>query len=168
MYNIRYAKISDSKILGEIHAKSWKVAYKNIIPDEFLDNISIEDRSKFFEKSLTEGWEEDAIIYKNSLPIGMICIGKCRDIDLDNSSGEIWGIYVLPDYFNLGIGSSLMTWGINELKDRGYSKIILWVLEKNHNAIKFYEKHGFKFDGTIKEIYLGKSLMECRFVKKLD
>lgn len=167
MFNIKYAKITDSDILGQIHSQSWKAAYKNIIPDEILNNITAEKRAKFFEKAIADGLEEDAIIYQDDTALGLICIGKCRDLNLDNSFGEIWGIYLLPEYWNLGIGSRLMNWGINELRNKGYSKIALWVLEDNLNAIKFYEKHGFKFDGTIKEIFIGKNLNECRYIKTI-
>lgn len=167
MYKIRYATYIDAKILGKIHALSWKVAYKNIIPDEVLDNITIEKRIKYFEKALTEGWEEDAIIFKDDIAIGLMCIGKCRDNDKDESCGEIWGIYVHPDYWNQGIGNKLMTWGLNELKLRGYKFITLWVLEDNLSAREFYEKIGFQHDATVKEITIGKPLNEYRYVKHI-
>lgn len=40
MYNIRYATFDDVKALGEIHYKSWKSAYRGIVPNEILDNIT--------------------------------------------------------------------------------------------------------------------------------
>lgn len=165
MYEIRYADIDDAKILGEIHSQSWKVAYKGIVPDEILNNITIKKRQKYFEKALTEGWEEDAIIFNDNKAVGLICIGKCRDIDKEGSCGEIWGIYLLPEYWNMGIGSELINWGVSELKKRNYDKVTLWVLEDNLNARKFYEKIGFEHDGTIKEITIGKTLNEYRYVK---
>lgn len=165
MYKIRYADIEDARILGEIHSQSWKVAYKGIVPDEILNNITIEKRQKYFEKALTEGWEEDAIIFMDNKAVGLICIGKCRDEDKEDSSGEIWGIYLLPEYWNMGIGSELINWGLGELKKRNYDKAILWVLEDNLNARKFYEKIGFEHDGTVKEISIGKTLNEYRYVK---
>lgn len=165
MFRIRYANIVDAKTLGEIHSKSWKVAYKGIVPDEILKNITVEKRQAYFEKALTEKWEEDAIIFKDNDAVGLICIGKCRDADKTDTCGEIWGIYLLPEYWNMGIGSELINWGINELKKRNYSKVILWVLEENINARKFYEKVGFKHDGAIKEITIGKKLIEHRYEK---
>lgn len=167
MFKIRYATYVDAKILGQIHALSWKVAYKNIVPDEILDNITIEKRIKFFEKALTEGWEEDALIFKDDIAVGLICIGKCRDNDKDESTGEIWGIYLHPNYWNQGVGTELITWGLNELKHINFKEITLWVLENNLNARKFYEKMGFSHDGTIKEITIGRPLNEYRYVKTL-
>lgn len=167
MYRIRHANIEDAKILGEIHSQAWKVAYKGIVPDEILDNITAEKRQKYFEKALTEGWEEDAIIFNGNKALGLICIGKCRDADKDGSYGEIWGIYLLPEYWKKGIGSELIYWGLAELKKRNYDKVTLWVLEDNLNARKFYEDIGFEHDGTIKEITIGKKLNEYRYVKTI-
>lgn len=163
MIKIRYANINDAKILGEIHAKSWQVAYKGIVPEEILANITPERREKYFEKALTEGWEEDALIYKDNDAAGLICIGKCRDEDKSQEYGEVWGIYLSPEYWNDGLGRELMNWGLKELKVRGFKKVTLWVLEENQRARRFYELMGFKHDETVKEITIGKSLREYRY-----
>ena len=36
---------------------------------------------------------------------------------------------------------------MRQLKEKGYSKIYLWVLEKNERARRFYEKNGFTWNG---------------------
>jgi len=163
MYKIRRADVNDARILGEIHSQSWKVAYKGIVPDSVLDNINADKRQKYFEKALSEKGEEDTLIFKDDKAVGFMCIGKCRDEDKDDTYGEIWGMYLLPEYWNQGIGTYLINYGLNELKSRNYKKATLWVLEENINARKFYEKIGFKHDGTIKEIDLGKKLNELRY-----
>lgn len=163
MYDIRYATINDARILAQIHSTSWKVAYKGIVPNSVLDNITVEKREKHFEQALKEEREKNAIIFKGNKPAGLICIGKCRDSDQDDSCGEIWGIYLHPDYWNMGIGLVLLKWGLDELTKKGYKKATLWVLEDNLSARKFYEKAGFKHDGLIKEIKVGKVLNEYRY-----
>jgi len=165
---IRYANVSDSKILGYIHSQSWKNAYKKIIPDLILDNMNAEKREKYFYKVLSEKLEEDVLIFKQNDPVGFMTLGKCRDTDSDSSWGEIWGIYLLPIYWNKGIGTELINWGINELNNREFEKISLWVLEENIIARKFYEKIGFKHDGTVKELNIGRSLNEYRYVKEIS
>lgn len=165
---IRYAESIDAQILGKIHSESWKVAYKNTIPSEVLDKITADKRAIYFKKALSEGLEEDAIIYRNDNDLGFICFGKCRDNDLDSTFGEIWGIYLLPEFWRQGVGSKLINFAVNELKNKGYRKISLWVLENNKNAIKFYEKQGFKYAGTKKEIVIGIPLNECRYVKVIE
>ena len=111
MYKIRHADVNDAGILGEIHAGSWKAAYKGIVPDDILDNISTEKRQKYFEKALSEGREENFLIFADDKAVGFMCLGKCRDEDKDASYGEIWGIYLLPEDWNKGIGSYFINWG---------------------------------------------------------
>lgn len=59
--------------------------------------------------------------------------------------GEIFALYVLPEYFGTGLGRRLMDAGLSQLAD--YPKICLWVLADNGRAIRFYEKCGFCPDG---------------------
>ena len=57
-------------------------------------------------------------------------LGAGRDPDLDVSrTGEIWGIYVSPDYWRRGIGKRLAVEAERILKSRGYEDVVLWVLE---------------------------------------
>jgi len=168
MYKVCRADVNDARILGEIHSSSWKKAYRGIVPDEILDNISVEKSQKYFEKALSEGREEDYLVFAGDKAVGLMCIGKCRDEDKDDTYGEIWTIYLLPEYWNKGIGSYFINWGLNELKNRNYKRVTLWVFEENLNARKFYEKMGFKYDGTKKEITIGKKLMELRYEKEIE
>ena len=63
MYKVRRADVNDARVLGEIHSSSWKIAYRGIVPDSILDNTSVDKRQKYFEKALSEGWEEDFLIF---------------------------------------------------------------------------------------------------------
>ena len=44
---------------------------------------------------------------------------------------------------NRGVGKEVMTWFINQVKEEGYSKIWLDAMEKQPQALYFYEKFGF-------------------------
>lgn len=50
MLHIKYAEEDDALTLAYIHVNSWKSAYKNIIPDEILDNINVKKRKIYFDK----------------------------------------------------------------------------------------------------------------------
>ncbi len=167
MYEIRFATQADAQVLGEIHAASWKAAYRGIVPDEVLQNRTAEKRTDYFMRALAERREEDAIILVNGKAAGFVCIGKCRDGDAAPCTGEIWGIYLAPSFWRQGIGTRLIRWGMDTLQKRGYSAIVLWVLAENMAARAFYEKMGFLPDGAEKEIVLGKPLIECRYRKDM-
>lgn len=163
MYEIRYAAMEDARALGEIHAASWQAAYRGIVPDEVLKNMTAAKREEYFREALSCRSEEDALLLVDSKPAGFLCLGKCRDADAEHGQGEIWGIYLHPAYWRQGMGTRLLHWGLCELKNRGYHRATLWVLAKNISARRFYEKMGFLPDGTEKQIVIGKSLTECRY-----
>ena len=60
-----------------------------------------------------------------------------------------------------------MQFGLDCLKDEGYERVSLWVLEKNERARRFYEKFGFRFDGTRKELDFDGIMHEIRYVRVL-
>lgn len=166
MLGFRYADKSDSYILAYIHVNSWRSAYKGIIPDEILDNMDMEKRKAYFDRVIENKSENNVIAFKDNEVTGYMTFGHCRDDDKDSSFGEIRGIYLLPEFWHQGIGSKLINWGINVLNDMGYKNICLWVLEENLQAREFYKKQGFIYDGTSKEIIIGKPVIELRYILK--
>ncbi|MBQ4436754.1 MAG: GNAT family N-acetyltransferase, partial [Clostridia bacterium] len=60
-------------------------------------------------------------------------------------TGEIFALYVLPEYYGKGVGRQLMEAGLEQLME--YPQVCLWVLKENRRAIRFYEKSGFCPDG---------------------
>ena len=45
-----------------------------------------------------------------------------------------------------------------------YPRIALWVLKGNEKAVRFYERCGFRFDGTERDITLGTPVTERRMI----
>lgn len=58
--------------------------------------------------------------------------------------GEINNIFVLKEYRQKGIGKKLIETIINSFKEEGITNIQLYTFSNNTDAIKFYEKIGFK------------------------
>jgi len=97
--------------------------------------------------------------------VGWCTVAPSRDADAD---GELWGIYVLADAWGSGAGTALMAAGIEALRDAGYCEAILWVLEDNPRARRFYEREGWVLDGLRKEDeFLGVPVTEVRYRRGL-
>jgi putative acetyltransferase len=47
-------------------------------------------------------------------------------------------LYILPEYHNRGIGTELLSYAMN-----AYPHLQLWTFQRNSQARRFYEKHGF-------------------------
>lgn len=158
---IRYANESDSRFeISDIYEKSWKAAYKDIIPDAFLNSIPRGEWASNFQQS---GFS-DFVLIDNGKYIGTACICKSR-WEKFADYGEIVSIYLLPEYFSKGYGKLLMDACVENLHKRNYDKILLWVLEDNIRARKFYEKNGFNCTDELQVNEIcGKEIREVMYV----
>lgn len=57
-------------------------------------------------------------------------------------------IDILPEYQHMGIGRKLMDALCDNFRKKGVEGVMFTVWHKNYNAIKFYEKYGFKLIET--------------------
>ena len=53
-------------------------------------------------------------------------------------------MFVLEEYRGKGIGKKLMETMMDAFKEKGINNFELYALNNNENALKFYEKLGFK------------------------
>ena len=151
------------------HIACWRSAYRGIITDEYLDNMLLERerRTEDCRRALcAPGSFEFLCAEQEEKMTGRLIIGKSRDEDKPDA-GEIAAIYLLEEFWGKGYGRQMMEYATDRLKCGGYSEVIVWVLEENNRARRFYEKCGFVFDGTKKEITFDTPLITMRYVRLL-
>lgn len=61
--------------------------------------------------------------------------------------GELHAIYVDPDWVGQGIGKTLFTYAMEDLRQRGMERMLLWVFKENHPSRRFYEGMGGHYLG---------------------
>ncbi|MEV5026701.1 GNAT family N-acetyltransferase [Paenibacillus sp. LPE1-1-1.1] len=164
MVEIRWAQLEDIQELGLVHSEAYRNAYQGIIPDEYLNQVTPNVREEYFHTVLTQGEELVAIALIDKKTVGCIVLKACSDDDIQSHSGEITAIYLLQKYRGIGLGKTLLKWGIERLKAFGCTTVAIWVLRENHNAIRFYEKQGFVRDGAERLISRGKELIQFRYL----
>ena len=64
--------------------------------------------------------------------------------------GEVASFYVLPSEWRRGAGRRLGERAVADARTRGFSEVMVWVLETNARARSFYESLGFRPDGESK------------------
>ncbi|MEO0688581.1 MAG: GNAT family N-acetyltransferase [Cyanobacteria bacterium J06649_11] len=148
---IRTATLKDVKDIATIHVQSWQIAYKGLIPQTYLDKLSIPKREKSWQDILTNHQNHTIVQEINDLIVGFANYGQTRDKDKDSHiTGEITSIYINPEYWRKGLGTEIIEFIVRDMKNRQFHQITLWVLDTNQIARKFYQKIGFKPDGTTK------------------
>jgi len=80
--------------------------------------------------------------------VGFSGFGASHDDGATDTTGEIRTIYLLEEAAGKGIGRDLFARANERLRDLGYRRATLWVLETNERSRRFYEKAGWSWDGT--------------------
>jgi len=62
--------------------------------------------------------------------------------------GWLEAMYVRPGAWGTGLADRLHAAAVEELRRRGGDRARLWVLAGNERARRFYERHGWRADGT--------------------
>ncbi|HSW93002.1 MAG TPA: GNAT family N-acetyltransferase [Gammaproteobacteria bacterium] len=168
MITIRNAQISDARAIAKVHVLSWQAIYRGHIPDNVLDNLSIDEREKMWKTLLEKNITVLVLENDNNL-VGFVSFCPCRDQDVDPLIvAEISAIYIVPDEWRKGFGKLLLKAAISELKKNGFNVTTLWVIENNQQAKKFYEAMGFKNSFEIKILQRDNyTLHEVKYVKDL-
>lgn len=161
---IKRAEQKDTASISRIHARSWKAAYKGIVPQSYLDDLKEDFWVAAFDTWLNDHVLTAAIIWDGERPAGCVAYGKARDEHM-HGWGEIVSIYCLPEYFGKGFGAPLLQYALQDMRRAGFQSVYLWVLEENLRAQRFYSKHGFaKTSDCILCTISGKDLVDIRFV----
>jgi RimJ/RimL family protein N-acetyltransferase len=169
MICLRSATPDDAATMAATHIDAWRTAYRGLVPDSFLEALNPEWRTERFREFLDSGSGETYIIEHNGGVVGHLTVGRCRDDDLGQRTvGEIWGIYLAPTHWRRGIGGQVCRQAEELLASRGVRRIVLWVLEGNDRARRFYEAMRYAPDGATKTIEVGALLPAIRYRKDLS
>ena len=142
---VRIAEMDDVNSIAKVHVKAWKKAYIGVMPEQYLDFLTIQNRIPMWEKALSSDEPGTYIVSELSNEIeGFAVFGPARDKDLSNlRAGELVALNVNPDAWGLGVGGSLIDYVIRISGDAKWESLHLWVVESNSWAIKLYEKREF-------------------------
>lgn len=143
---IRQAIKEDSYNIAKLIVASWQTAYKGLIDDNCLNNLSVSDRIDGWENNiLNQNQNNHIYVYEEDNKIlGVIRFGTPTD-ESTNYNSEIHVLYVEPSLKRTGIGTKLFNFARNYFLEKNTTNMIIWCLKNNIPSIKFYEKMG----GTI-------------------
>jgi ribosomal protein S18 acetylase RimI-like enzyme len=166
---IRAAVIDDAHAIATIHVRSWQHAYADILPQDGLDNLSIEDRSQQWAGWLqADSGEMNTLVAEiDEEVVGYASWGPSSDDDAEPGTIELYSIYVLPESMNAGIGSALLEAVEVDMIASGSEAATLHVLVKNTLTRKFYERYGWRAepDSEREESYYGMDMVTIRYRK---
>jgi ribosomal protein S18 acetylase RimI-like enzyme len=150
---IRRASVVDAVAITDAHLASLREAYRGLFPDERLAHMDARDRADRWREHLAGGLSTTLVAESDGRPVGFADCGARRDEDVSPSPlavGEVMAVYVRPDAWGRGIGLALMREALAGLRGGGFAEVVLWVIERNRQAIGFYQRLGFQPDGSVR------------------
>jgi ribosomal protein S18 acetylase RimI-like enzyme len=168
---IRRARPDDALAIATVYVRSWKGAYPGLIPQSYLDALRHKDQVGGWKDTLdASAWPHTGVIVllgpeahhgAEDGPItGFVSfsparaedddVGQPGDAADDGSVGEILTFYLDPTVFGSGGADLLMSAALVALRGAHFDTAVLWVLGTNARARRFYERHGWRPDGTSK------------------
>ena len=149
---VRNAEFEDMVQAGHIMSVSFRTAFSDFVTKKTLDACAQEDKCIALLEGIFREGKMHFLMGGNS---GMLVWQKVRE------SAEIIAIHSLPESWGTGLGHIMLE---EALKQIGEATVFLWVFKENKRARRFYEKHGFRWDGT-ERVREFDGALEVRYVK---
>jgi len=141
-WTITRPSLGDLAEMGRVHVQVWREAYAGLLPDDYLAALDPTVGPARWRASIeqTAGGGDWWLARDDVGIVGMATVGPGRDDDAPIPI-ELYAINVLRRAHGTGLADDLMAVAV------GDRAAYLWVLDGNHRARAFYERHGFADEG---------------------
>ena len=136
---IRKSSPADAGSLADIFRQSWEQAYLGIIPHLHLQSIIARRGLSWWKRSLRHS-DGTLIIDIDGVIAGYATCGTSRS--RGKYQGEIFELYLAPDYQGIGFGERLFEACRHDLEMRQLRGMVVWALLDNTIACDFYWRRG--------------------------
>ncbi|MGI9422136.1 MAG: GNAT family N-acetyltransferase [Hyphomicrobiaceae bacterium] len=157
---VRDAKNRDTRQLADLFRDCWQHTYTGIIPHVHLSNM-IRRRGPVWWRNALRSRDVTLMLDFEGESIGYATCGTSRS--RGPYRGEIYELYLLPDYQGLGLGEHLFEACRYRLDQKSYRGLIVWALKTNTNAHTFYWRRGGRPVTTAYESLGGAKLEKIAF-----
>ena len=167
MSTVRPATAADADAIGRIQVETWRAAYTGLMPDEAIARFDVADRQQLWREGLGRELRPGSAVFVAELHgevVGFVSVGVSRD---DDRLGELYAIYLHPSCWDRGVGRALIEQAEASMRSSGFAEAILWVMEGNERAERFYRAAGWERDGRKLDTFQGAEVAELRYRKAL-
>ena len=149
---VRKATFEDMALASDIMVVSFRAAFASFVSQQTMDACTDPGNCRaLLEAIFREGKMHFLIGGEN----GFICWQETDKV------ADIVAIHSLPESWGTGLGHDMLTEALRQIGDRTVS---LWAFEGNARARRFYEKHGFQWNGS-RRVSKFDGALEVQYVK---
>ena len=140
LIEIRRARTADANSVAEAHDDAWRTAYRGIIPGPELEKLIARRGAAWWDGAIRRGSRISLLAFGDTIA-GYTNYGRNRARSL-NYDGEIYELYLRPEFQGLGFGRRLFTAARRDLAQSGMKSLVVWALSDNEPAVEFYRALG--------------------------
>ncbi len=160
--DIRPADADDAQQISDVHAAAWTNTYQGLIPHKSLQRMIARRHGGWWQRAI-ERRISVMVVDMGGLIAGYCTYGFNRARAL-SQDGEIYELYIRPEYQGIGVGSRLFEAAHASLRNHGCHGLVVWALEENDMAMNFYASHGGKDVAQGYETFEDRKLRKVAFV----
>jgi ribosomal protein S18 acetylase RimI-like enzyme len=140
--SIRNARPADAEAIAEVHDAAWRDAYRGVIPGRELERMIARRGPRWWQAAISRGSRLVVLDFGGRIA-GYASYGRNR-VPAMPYSGEIFELYLSPEFQGLGMGRRLFDAARRDLNEHGYVSTLVWALADNDRALDFYTRLGGK------------------------
>ncbi|HKC33168.1 MAG TPA: GNAT family N-acetyltransferase [Xanthobacteraceae bacterium] len=140
LIEIRRARPADAKSVAATHDDAWRNAYQGVIPGAELERLIARRGEAWWNGAIRKGSRISLLAFGDTIA-GYANYGRNRARSL-YYDGEIYELYLRPEFQGLGFGRRLFTAARRDLAHSGMKSVVVWALSDNEPAVDFYRALG--------------------------
>jgi len=166
VFRIREACKTDFVGIAKVRVDTWRVAYKGIVPDDVLEGLSYQHTAERWREIF---WEKKrpgvAVFVTENARKDIVGVAICGPEQSKEPAyqGEIYVLYVLPQYQKQGIGRALVAACVQHLRQQlAAETMLIWAMAESPYR-RFYESLGGRVVREKSKEIGGKMILEAGY-----
>jgi ribosomal protein S18 acetylase RimI-like enzyme len=153
---IGHATVRSAPGIAKVYVDTWRSTYAGLLPDRVLLGMSYERQANEWAWVIRNRSDSQSVMVAAEVGHGVVAmasLGHGRTADLPPSGpfapsggaiGEIYTLYVLPEFQERGIGRQLLAAAFSALVSRCIDRAYCWTLVESKGARSFYARYDGK------------------------
>lgn len=147
------AAFADMACAANIMVTSFRTAFSSFVSPETMDSCTNPDNCRAMLEHI---FREGTMHFLMGGEQGFLCWQETAE------GAEIVAIHSLPESWGTGLGHAMLSEALSRIGER---TVFLWAFKENTRARRFYEKHGFCWDGS-ERVSEFDGAMEVKYVRQ--
>jgi L-amino acid N-acyltransferase YncA len=148
----RRAGTADAAEICRVHVATWKVAYRGLVDDDYLDTLETTQHVDGWKSRLRSSKAGRTVIaLEGKRVLGFVTYGPARHESKAEGVGELYSLYVDPKVWGRGVGAALYARCRAGLREAGFGELIVWAMQGHEQSQGFYRARGLVDDDGRKQ-----------------